>query len=134
MNKEQIKTIKDDKDELNSRIKFYEEEVNYYRTEMNKAQYTLDSIKGNICFFQFETHEEAKEILRESLHNKAHKDCEKPYNCGELEYKQQYQLIDSDVVYWGKIEVQYKVDYKRHSKIYSIDQDVPIEYSFSEVK
>ena len=128
MNKEQIKTIKDDKDELNSRIKFYEEEVNYYRTEMNKAQYTLDSIKGNICFFQFETHEDAKDYLYEYLGEKASNDCEGSYNVGQDEYTQQYQLIVEDTIYEGKIEVQYD----RHDKTYYYVDEV--DYSFSEVQ
>lgn len=128
MNKEQIKTIKDDKDELNSRIKFYEEEVNYYRTEMNKAQYTLDSIKGNICFFQFETHEDANDSLYEHLGEKASNDCEGSYIVGQDEYTQQYQLIGEDTIYEGKIEV----DYSRHDKTYYFVED--IEYSYSEVQ
>lgn len=131
MNKEQIKV---EQTIYSSRIQSYQDRIAYLTKELEDAQYFLDFSKGNICFFQFETHEEAKEILKESLHNKAHKDCENPYNCGEPEYKQQYQLIDSDVVYLGKIKVQYKVDYKRYSKIYSVDKDMPIEYSFSEVK
>ena len=128
MNKEQIKTIKDDKDELNSRIKFYEEEVNYYRTEMNKAQYTLDSIKGNICFFQFETHEDAKDYLYEYLGEKASNDCEGSYIVGQDEYTQQYQLIVEDTIYEGKIEVVYN----RYGKTYYFVED--IEYSYSEVQ
>ena len=95
---------------------------------MNKAQYTLDSIKGNICFFQFETHEDAKDYLYEYLGEKASNACEGSYNRGNDEYTQQYQLIVEDTIYEGKIEVEYN----RHDKTYYFVED--IEYSYSEVQ
>ena len=125
MNKLQVK---EKQDELDSRIKFYEEELNYFSTEMNKAQFCLDSMKGNICFFQFETHQDAEDSIIEVLQDKAHNDCEGSNNRGNDVYEQGYQLIDSDAVYLGRI----KVEYNRHDKTYYFVDEV--EYSYSEVK
>jgi len=125
MNKEQIKV---EQERLNNKLKFYQADMDYYSTEANKAQSNIDLIKSNLCFFQFETHEDAKDSIIEVLQDKAHNDCEGSNNRGNDVYEQEYQLIDSDTVYLGKIEVEYN----RHDKTYYFVDEV--EYSYSEVK
>jgi hypothetical protein len=125
MNKEQIKI---EQKRQNNKLKFYQADMDYYFTEANKAQSTIDLIKSNLCFFQFTSHEEAEYMVEGLLQNKASNNCEGSNCCGQPEYTQEYQLIDSDAVYLGKI----KVEYNRHDKTYYYVDEV--EYSFSEVK
>ena len=125
MNKEQIKV---EQERLNNKLKFYQADVDYYSTEANKAQSNIDLIKSNLCFFQFDNHEDARYSIMWMLQYKAHNDCEGSNNRGDDVYEQEYQLIDSDVVYEGKIEVEYN----RHDKTYYFVEDV--EYSYSEVQ
>jgi hypothetical protein len=125
MNKKQIKT---ECDLLNTKIKFFNAQRDYLTTALEEVQCNLESIKSNICFFQFKTHEEAQDLIAGVLEDKASNDCEGSYCYGQSEYTQEYQLIDSDVVYEGKI----KVEYNRHAKTYYYVDEV--EYSFSEVK
>ena len=125
MNKEQIKA---EQDKYNSEIHWQNNKIKQFTDDLQKAQATLELIHSNICFFQFDNHEEAEDTIKEALHNKAHNDCEGSYNRGNDEYTQEYQLIDSDAVYLGKIEVEYN----RHDKTYYFVDEV--EYSFSEVQ
>lgn len=125
MNKEQIKI---EQERLNSKLKFYQAEVDYYFTEANKAQSNIDWIRSNLCFFQFDNHDDARCRIEDVLCSAAHDNCEGSNRCGKSEYTQEYQLIDSDVVYEGKI----KVEYDRHDKTYYYVDEV--DYSFSEVK
>ena len=125
MNKEQIKV---EQERLNNKIKFYQADMDYYSTEANKAQSNIDLIKSNLCFFQFDNHEDARCRIQDVLCSEAHDDCEGSYNRGNDVYEQEYQLIDSDAVYLGKIEVEYN----RHDKTYYFVDGV--EYSYSEVK
>jgi len=125
MNKKQVKT---ECDLLNNKIKFFNAQRDYLTTALEEVQCNLLSMKSNICFFQFKNHEEAQGLIEETLQSKASNDCEGSNCWGSSEYTQEYQLIDSDAVYEGKI----KVDYNRHDKTYYYVDDV--EYSFSEVK
>ena len=125
MNKEQIKV---EQTKNKSEIHWQNNRIKEFTESLQKAQATLELIHSNICFFQFDNHEEAEDTIKEALGNKAHNDCEGSYNCGQSKYTQEYQLIDSDEVYLGKIEVEYN----RHDKTYYFVDEV--EYSFSEVK
>lgn len=125
MNKEQIKA---EQDKYNSEIHWQNNKINQFTEDLQKAQAKLELVHSNICFFQFDNHEEAEDTIKEALENKAHNDCEGSYNCGNDEYTQEYQLIDSDAVYLGKIEVEYN----RHDKTYYYVDEV--DYSYIEVK
>ena len=117
MNKEQIKT---EQDKYNSEIHWQRNKIKQFTDDLQKAKDKLEVVQSNICFFQFENHEGAEDIIKETLQDKAHNDCEGSYNRGNDEYTQEYQLIDSDVVYLGKIEVEYN----RHDKTYYFVDEV----------
>ena len=125
MNKEQIKA---EQDKYNSEIHWQKNKIKQFTDDLQKAKDKLELVQSNICFFQFDNHQEAEWTIRESMGDQAHNDCEGSYNCGASEYTQEYQLIDSDIVYEGKLKVQYN----RHDKTYYFVDDV--EYSFSEIK
>lgn len=125
MNKEQIKA---EQERLNNKLKFYQADMDYYSTEANKAQSNIDLIKSNLCFFQFDNHEDARCRIQDVLCSKADDACEGSDCYGQSKYTQEYQLIDSDTVYLGKIEVEYD----RHDKTYYFVDEV--EYSYSEIK
>lgn len=125
MNKEQIK---DEQDKYNSQIHWQKNKIKQFTDDLQKAKDKLELVQSNICFFQFDNHEDARCRIEDVLCSEAHNDCEGSYNRGNDEYTQEYQLIDSDVIYLGKIEVEYN----RHDKTYYFVDEV--EYSYSEVK
>jgi len=125
MNKEQIKA---EQDKYNSEIHWQKNKIKQFTEDLQKAQDKLEIVQSNICFFQFNTHKDAEDEIEEILRIQASKDCVGAYNCGQSEYTQEYQLLNSDAVYFGKI----KVEYNRHDKTYYFVDEV--EYSFSEVK
>lgn len=87
----------------------------------------LTKLSSDVCHWNFETHADAEVSITEELEYRASNDCEGSYNCGSDLYEQDYTLIDSPVVYTGKI----KVEYNRHDKTYYYVEEV--QYSFKEV-
>lgn len=125
MNKKQIKA---EQDSLMVRIKLQKRRYEKALEVLQKERYTLYLLESNICFFQFDNQQDAKEVLDEHLYWIAQKDCIGVYNRGEPEYTQKYQLIESDLVYLAKIKVKYNHHDDMH---YFIDE---VEYSYTEVK
>lgn len=114
------------KEQNNKKIALFKESAAEFRLKIAELEKEIETLEADVCNFQFESHENAKDNLYWLLQSKAEDACEGSHNCGAVEYTQLYQLIGDSKVYSGKI----RVHYNRHDKTYYYVDST--EYSYSE--
>lgn len=108
----------------NAKIVLHKQSAAELRLKIAELEREIETLEADVCNFQFESHEEAEDILRWELQDKAENACKGSHNRGADEYTQPYQLIGDSTIYFGKITVQYS----RHDKTYYYVYDVSYSY------